>query len=156
MSKYDVHIYAVCRVKVPGVEADSQVEACRKAENQADLNHAIRAGQAEYVEEVHSFLADELDGDGNRVAEHALTVGEVDGRVKMYALVSNQGTAAAETALCEKCYLEAANRSYSQELASRCDDIPDLHTFHDCSGNDALHCCICGQSIHGEKEQEEE
>lgn len=75
--------------------------------------------------------------------------------VKMYALATDQGTAAAETALCEKCYADPANRGYAQELASRCDDIPDLTAFRDFSGNDALHCGICGQDIYGEKEGDE-
>lgn len=30
--KYDVHIYAVYRVKIEGVEADSQLDAVREAE----------------------------------------------------------------------------------------------------------------------------
>lgn len=64
---------------------------------------------------------------------------------KMYALVSDQGTAAAETALCEDCFEDDENKDYARKQASTVlKDIPDLETFHDCTGNDVLSCCICG------------
>jgi hypothetical protein len=79
MPKFDVHIYAGCRIKVPGVEADSPVEACRKAEKETDLYHVVRSGQAEFDDDIHGFLADELDDKGERIAEHDLTAAQVDG-----------------------------------------------------------------------------
>jgi len=62
--KYDVHIYATVRVKVCGVEADSQAEAIKKAEAQTDLYDTLgEPGHGtEYAEEITGFLVDE-DGD---------------------------------------------------------------------------------------------
>ena len=37
--KYDVHIFAVARVKVAGIAAQSQAEAIVKAEDSVDLYH---------------------------------------------------------------------------------------------------------------------
>ena len=78
MPRYDIHIYAACRIKVPGVTANNPVEACRKAERETDFYLAIRSGHAEFDDDVHGFLADELDDEGNRIAEHDLTIAEVD------------------------------------------------------------------------------
>ena len=64
----------------------------------------------------------------------------------MYALLSDQGTACSETALCNECYKDSENRAYAFEQAASSDDIPHPWDFVDCSGNDALDCCICGKS----------
>ena len=76
MPKYHVHIYPVVRVLVRDVEAESQEEACKKAEAMVDLDHcfynvhSLRPGgqvlAGEYADAVDGFLVDE-DGD----AEHA-------------------------------------------------------------------------------------
>lgn len=58
MAKYDVHIYAIARLKVAGIEADSPQDAVRKAEQQVDLYHAIANGEAEYAEDIEGFLVD--------------------------------------------------------------------------------------------------
>ena len=63
--KYDVHIYAIVRVSVPGIEADSPRQAAILAENRTDLNVEFRNG--EYAEDIDCFLVDELDSDGNVV-----------------------------------------------------------------------------------------
>jgi hypothetical protein len=62
--KYDVHIYATVRVKVCGVEANSQKEAIKKAEAQTDLYETLgESGHGtEYAEEITGFLVDE-EGD---------------------------------------------------------------------------------------------
>jgi hypothetical protein len=60
--KYDVHIYAVVRVKIEAVEADSQVAAIQEAQKGLDLEEAVRSG--EYAEEITGFLVDEV-GDEN-------------------------------------------------------------------------------------------
>lgn len=64
----------------------------------------------------------------------------------IYALLSNQGTAMAETALCatheqdEDCRFEACgNAPYGDGP----DDAPFETHFVDCSENDALACIIC-------------
>ena len=62
----------------------------------------------------------------------------------MFALISEQGTACAETALCQQCYAVPGGRAYASEMGSQADDIPNVTEFHDCSENDALECCICG------------
>ena len=64
--------------------------------------------------------------------------------MKMYALVTDQGTAAAETALCAGCVGDPENIGYAREQGSQADDIINLDRFDDCSQNDALECCICG------------
>ncbi len=61
--KYDVHIYPIVRVKVFGVEADSQVEAIKKAETVFDfdqlLNHYYSDVEVEYADDIDGFLVDE-------------------------------------------------------------------------------------------------
>ena len=63
----------------------------------------------------------------------------------MKVLVTDQRTAAAETALCNTCYKNGPNRSYAKEMASQSDDIPTPYKFIDANFNDALQCCICGK-----------
>jgi len=66
----------------------------------------------------------------------------------MYALLSNQGTAMAETALCaehvadEDCRFEAFGNA---PAGSDPDSAPLDADFEDCTGNDALSCIICGR-----------
>lgn len=67
--KHHVTIYAVVRVKVPDVEADSHQEAMRKAEASVDLHHLFESEQptnwveyTAYAEQIHSWLVDE-EGD---------------------------------------------------------------------------------------------
>ena len=68
MSKYTVHLYPIVRVTVRDVEAASQVEAIKKAEEMVDL-HKLFANLAghnvysiEYADDLDGFLVDE-DGD---------------------------------------------------------------------------------------------
>ena len=70
MPKYDVHLYAVVRVKVPGVEANSPEEAAKIADDQTDLDHAFKDG--EYIEEIEAILVDTLDATGKVVKETTL------------------------------------------------------------------------------------
>ena len=83
---------------------------------------------------------------------------------KMFALLSDQGTACHETALCETCYNDPKkslseaqfadyynNRSYASEQGSQADDIPDVLTFENCSDNTMLFCIICDENAYGEK-----
>ena len=64
----------------------------------------------------------------------------------MKTLVTNQGTATPETTLCEVCYKQLENQTYAREMASQADDINPNSEFVDCTGNDAVECCICGNS----------
>ncbi len=57
--KYDVHLYAVVRVKVCGVEAASQLEAIEEAENETDLMRRFEGRDQEYSEEISHYLVDE-------------------------------------------------------------------------------------------------
>lgn len=67
--KYDVHIYAVVRVKVTGIEAESQTDAIPKAEEAVDLyrlfdrnTHLPEAvAHVEYADENSYFLVDNQD-----------------------------------------------------------------------------------------------
>lgn len=70
--KYDVHVYATVRVKVPGVEAPDQIEAIRRAEASLDLHEVLDGGsgakalqsdlEVEHAEEIIGYLVDE-EGD---------------------------------------------------------------------------------------------
>ena len=68
MPKYDVHLYAVLRFTVRGVETGSMEEACKKAEQVIDaeaIKSAMRGGsehEAEFDEEVIEALVD-VQGD---------------------------------------------------------------------------------------------
>lgn len=64
---YDVHLFALVRVKVPGVEADSQRAAIEAAEKAIDLYQIASAKIygaecVEYAEEIVEALVDE-EGD---------------------------------------------------------------------------------------------
>ena len=59
----------------------------------------------------------------------------------IYAMVTDQGTAASETALC--------GEHFTPENKDACvigaDDDVIIHSWKDCTGNDALRCNICGR-----------
>lgn len=69
MKTYDVHLYAVVRMKVVGIEAESQVDAIRLAEKEVTyeqretlFNHSggmTKLEYTEYAEEVIHYLVDE-------------------------------------------------------------------------------------------------
>ena len=63
---------------------------------------------------------------------------------RMYAMVTSQGTAMAETALCDEHCVQPFI-GFARVVGEGADDIgPDLG-FHDCTGNDALVCVECGK-----------
>ena len=76
--EYNVHIFAVVKVPVDGIQADSQQEACKIAAQNVDLNELLsrrfgesfsnkpykRIGEIEWAEEIKEFLVDEV-GDDN-------------------------------------------------------------------------------------------
>ena len=66
MGKYHVHVYPVVRVLIKDIEADSQEEACKKAEELVDLHQLFESlrfdppvGYVEYADEIDGFLVDE-------------------------------------------------------------------------------------------------
>jgi hypothetical protein len=67
MPRFDVHIYAIARLKVTGIEADSAQEAVQIAEQVIDLHQAIASGDAEYADEIVGFLVDALNDAGVRI-----------------------------------------------------------------------------------------
>ena len=64
MPRFDVHVYAIARLKVAGVEAISPHDAVGKAEQMVDLHQAIANGEAEYADDIEGFLVDVLDENG--------------------------------------------------------------------------------------------
>ena len=69
MPKFHVHVYAVVRVLVPNIEADSQIEACEKADEMVDMTNLFGhvpfrppVASVEFADEINGFLVDE-DGD---------------------------------------------------------------------------------------------
>ena len=70
MPNYTVHLYPIVCVTVRDVEAESQVEAIKKAESRVDLTRLFRhralppasVASVEYADAIESFLVDE-DGD---------------------------------------------------------------------------------------------
>jgi hypothetical protein len=61
--------------------------------------------------------------------------------MKIFAKVTNQGTAASETAMCEFCIRNAGLRQTLGQLTN-----PELEPeWVDCSGNPELRCQVCGR-----------
>jgi hypothetical protein len=60
--KYDVHVFATIRVKVSDVEAESQEEAIKKAEDSIDFYDLlldVKGKDTEFAEEIGYYLVDE-------------------------------------------------------------------------------------------------
>lgn len=68
----------------------------------------------------------------------------------IYALLTNQGTAASETALCSEHEKDEACRfaafGAAQPVGDGPDDFAEDVYFVDCTGNDQLACIVCGYS----------
>ncbi|MBI4446888.1 MAG: hypothetical protein HY645_13405 [Acidobacteria bacterium] len=69
MPKYDVHLYAVVRLKIPDIGAETQQEAMKKADELIaphlyDLLYAEKpipiVECTEYAEEIDGYLVDEI------------------------------------------------------------------------------------------------
>ena len=63
---------------------------------------------------------------------------------KLYAIVSEQGTACHEACLCEHCHDKPQERAAVEKKAAAISDIPNPTDWHDATGNDALTCNVCG------------
>jgi hypothetical protein len=73
MQKHNVHIYAIVRVTVRGVEAKNAPEAAKKATESADLNALLSKGDDQvYADQISDFLVDTLDGKGGVSKETVL------------------------------------------------------------------------------------
>lgn len=59
--KYTVHLYPIVRIEVKDVEAESQVEAMKKADAQTDYHAVLDRPDQEYAEDVDGFHVDEED-----------------------------------------------------------------------------------------------
>lgn len=73
----------------------------------------------------------------------------------MHAMVTDQGTAMSETALCGDCFTIPVARESAINSARSAEDWEgrfDGAKFHDASGNDELSCIECGISNTGSKE----
>ena len=63
---------------------------------------------------------------------------------KLYAIVSEQGTACQEACLCEHCHAKPHERAAVEKKAAAISDIPNTADWRDATGNDALTCNVCG------------
>jgi hypothetical protein len=68
----------------------------------------------------------------------------------MFALLTDQGTAAAETVLCGIHVLDSD--ATTKALIAAGEDVKLPQDFDDCSGNDELRCIICGVAPDGRVE----
>jgi len=66
-------------------------------------------------------------------------------KMRMYALITDAGTAMAEAFLCEACR-NPENEGYAMEQASQADDW-NKESFVDVGDNNASDCCICGANV---------
>ena len=66
--QYDVHLFAVVRFKVGGVQAESHHEAVRSALAQTDLYAVCANGTGEYAEELAHYAVDVV---GDKEFEHS-------------------------------------------------------------------------------------
>lgn len=113
-------------------------------------HHVVEDGMGEVVEGLtvdHDADADHTpyDYDADRVAAERLA----EGGAKLFARVTNQGTAMPEATLCGL-DLTTTDRdpSYREECdqaADAAEDVGQDHTWHDVSGNEALECVACGK-----------
>lgn len=58
LNTYDVHIFAVVRVKVSGIRAHTQKNALADAEQAVDFDQLFNTERAEYAEEISHYLVD--------------------------------------------------------------------------------------------------
>lgn len=72
--------------------------------------------------------------------------------MRVYSMVTNQGTAMPETGYCEN-HPEYRDAAYSE--GTRADDIGSDLTFHDVSLNERVYCNVCGLNGYGESDSEE-
>ena len=81
-----------------------------------------------------------------RARKKGLTTMAKDYPTRMYALITAQGTAAGENALCDL-HLDKAGKGIATQFIFS--DVIDRETWHECSENDALYCAVCGWNVAG-------
>lgn len=67
--RFDVHVYAIVRVKLAGVEAKDSLEAIQNAESRLHLFNSFTSKvgtypETEFTESLDGYLVDELGSDG--------------------------------------------------------------------------------------------
>jgi hypothetical protein len=66
MPKFNVHIYAIVRVTVEGVEAESPEAAAKIADEKTDL-HRSCPEVGEYADSVDGYMVDQVNDTGEQV-----------------------------------------------------------------------------------------
>jgi len=69
MATHDVHVYAVVRVKLPGIDSVDHLDAINKAVDQLDLHETFdrmpvsdpRVSEMEYADEIAGYLVDDTE-----------------------------------------------------------------------------------------------
>jgi hypothetical protein len=64
--------------------------------------------------------------------------------MRLFAIVSEQGTACYEACLCERCHAQAEHRANVEKKAATIADVPNPTEWRDATGNEALTCSVCG------------
>jgi hypothetical protein len=64
--------------------------------------------------------------------------------MRLFAVVSDQGTACHQACLCEACHGKDGHRAAAEKRAAGISDIPNPADWQDATGNDALTCNVCG------------
>ena len=85
LNEYNVHIYAVVRIKACGVKATSYEEAITKANDQVDINTLLRrenpghgASEMESAEEMDGYLVDVVGDTEFRLSKHFKADGKTE------------------------------------------------------------------------------
>ena len=73
--KYNVHIYAVVRLKVENIEADTHRDAICSALESVDFYREFEGKRTEYAEDITSYVVDEV---GDESYEHTRTYLDAD------------------------------------------------------------------------------
>lgn len=76
-----------------------------------------------------------------------------DPTLKVFSMITNQGTAMPETGFCE---LHKEWESVALENGIAADDIGDDHSFHEVSANELIYCNECGLNGYRESDTFEE
>lgn len=77
MPKYDVHVHAMVRMRVPGVVAETPTDAA-KAAGKTNLSHMLRSGECALLF-FTEFMVDRVGKDDVLVETHSL-----DGKFRLF------------------------------------------------------------------------
>ena len=79
MAKYNVHTYAVIRIKVPCIEANNMKKAMEKSDTITGgiINNLAHLGyEVESAEEITGYVVDPLDKDGEIIYDASVSFDE--------------------------------------------------------------------------------